>query len=100
MNKPWLGLRFSVASLANYRILLVYCQIFGRTEHEFFGRMQPESETVKYLQSLPSVREMCEQVFDKVKKGQSKNWKIDLNNLPKAVDFVAELIKRDCELFI
>jgi hypothetical protein len=55
-----------------------------------------DEDKLKYLQSLASVRERSQQIFDKVKEGASQNWSLDLSKLPAVVDFIAELITRDC----
>ncbi len=56
--------------------------------------MTPD-EQVTYLLSIKSVRERSSIVFQKALKNKLNNFDIDLNQIPKCVNFIKELILRD-----
>lgn len=51
---------------------------------------------IKYLTSLDAVRERCTQVLQLGKQGQLEHFDVHMDKLSEVVQFVQDLIKRDC----
>ena len=54
------------------------------------------NDSIKYLQSLKSIRETCEKVYNAVQSGHPEaRFKIDETKLSDVADFVADIIRKD-----
>jgi hypothetical protein len=54
------------------------------------------SQVVEYLQSLKSIRDRCEKVYERVKSGHPEaRFDLDEEKLNEIADYVAAIIKRD-----
>lgn len=54
------------------------------------------SQEIEYLQSLKSVRDRCEKVYERVKAGHAEaRFDLDEEKLNEIADYVAAIIKRD-----
>lgn len=54
------------------------------------------NQVVEYLQSLKSIRDRCEIVYERVKDGHPEaRFDLDEGKLKEIADYVAEIIKRD-----
>ena len=55
-----------------------------------------QMETVEYLQSLKSIRDRCEKVYERIKNGHAEaRFDLDESKLEEIADYVAAIIKRD-----
>lgn len=53
------------------------------------------SQTIKYLRSLPAIRERCNAVFQVASTSPDSHFTIDESKLERVADFVISLAKRD-----
>lgn len=54
------------------------------------------SEQIEYLQSLNSIRDRCEMIYEEIKSGHPEaRFDLDESKLPEIAQYVAEIIKRD-----